>query len=360
MRTWAVLPVPLIVAFLMLPGCAMPAHDPEQAARLLSSSWAVVESGSEASLRGISGVDDRVAWASGAEGTVLRTTNGGRSWEKVSVPGAADLDFRSIHAFDASRALVLSAGSPARLYRTVDGGKHWSLVFEDIRPQIFFDAMRFDGDFGMAFGDAIDGRIPLITTRDQGATWRYCDASHSAAVETGEAGFAASNSGLALKGSLILIGLGGENASGRARVARSTDAGETWSVVETPLASSPSAGVFSICLLDAKHAVAVGGDYQKPDRAEHHWAVSNDGGRSWFQPHEHGPRGYSSCVAAFPGLGQDVVLAVGPYGLDVSADGGQRWVASDDTPWHALDATPDGRVMWMCGPEGRVGVIRFQ
>ncbi len=348
------------LASLMLTGCAMTQRDPDQTARLLSSTWAFYDTGTTASLRGICGVDGRVAWAGGSGGTVLRTTSGGRQWENVSIPDAESLDFRSIHAFDANAAVVLSAGSPARLYRTTDGGKHWSLVFEDTRPEIFFDGMRFDGQgFGMAFGDPIDGQLQLITSVDRGATWRVSEGAHVPAVSDGEAGFAASNSGLAMNGTLILIGLGGESPSGRARVARSEDAGRTWQVVETPLAASQSAGVFSIALLDRKHAVAVGGDYLQPERAEEHWAITSDGGKTWREASAQGPRGYSSCAAGFRGLGDDLVVAVGPYGLDVSADGGKRWIGSDDTPWHALSATPDGDVLWMSGSDGRVGVVRF-
>ena len=42
------------------------------------------ESGVTANLRGISAVSDTVVWASGANGTVVRTLDGGDHWEQAS------------------------------------------------------------------------------------------------------------------------------------------------------------------------------------------------------------------------------------------------------------------------------------
>ena len=65
--------------------------------------WQVEASGATAELRGLSVVSDTVAWASGAKGTVLRTTDGAH-WQAIQVADADKLDFRDIHAIDASRA----------------------------------------------------------------------------------------------------------------------------------------------------------------------------------------------------------------------------------------------------------------
>jgi len=45
-------------------------------------------------------------WVSGTEGTVLRTTDGGKSWDALKVPKADTLDFRGIRAFDAETAVL--------------------------------------------------------------------------------------------------------------------------------------------------------------------------------------------------------------------------------------------------------------
>ncbi len=43
----------------------------------------VQDSGVSVTLRGISALSDDVIWASGQNGTVIRTTDGGENWEKV-------------------------------------------------------------------------------------------------------------------------------------------------------------------------------------------------------------------------------------------------------------------------------------
>ena len=46
-------------------------------------SFEVQDSGVSVSLRGLSVVSSEVVWASGENGTVIRTTNGGQSWQQL-------------------------------------------------------------------------------------------------------------------------------------------------------------------------------------------------------------------------------------------------------------------------------------
>src|SRR5262245_28007107 len=89
--------------------------------------WQPQQSGVTVRLRGVSAVSATVAWASGASGTVLRTTDGGRSWQRSAVPGADAPDFRDVDALGAATAVVLSIGpgDASRIYRTEDGGATW-------------------------------------------------------------------------------------------------------------------------------------------------------------------------------------------------------------------------------------------
>ena len=52
--------------------------------------WELQDSHTTAGLRGIHSVDGVVAWASGTQGTVLRTTDGGEHWEKCAIPPGAE------------------------------------------------------------------------------------------------------------------------------------------------------------------------------------------------------------------------------------------------------------------------------
>ena len=72
--------------------------------------WQFFETDSDASLRGLCVYDQQNVWASGTGGTVLRTTDGGESWQNISVPGAEELDFRDVQVLDAQTAIVMNAG----------------------------------------------------------------------------------------------------------------------------------------------------------------------------------------------------------------------------------------------------------
>ncbi len=91
----------------------------------------VQQSNTTENLRGISVVDDQVAWASGTHGTYLRNNDGGKSWRAAQLPGAESLDFRDVEAFSANLAYLLSAGpgEQSRIYKTIDAGKNWALQF---------------------------------------------------------------------------------------------------------------------------------------------------------------------------------------------------------------------------------------
>ena len=124
---------PVLILFVV--GCWSPnlvmAQSTEKASAGKSNRvWEMQTTGCESSLRGLHVLSDTVVWASGTDGTVLRTVDGGANWKRRIVKGAEKLDFRDIHAFDANNAVILSAGTPARVYRTEDAGKTWAQSFE--------------------------------------------------------------------------------------------------------------------------------------------------------------------------------------------------------------------------------------
>src|SRR5688572_22701512 len=96
----------------------------------LTTTWTMQTIGLTTRLRGVSAVSEKVAWASGAGSTVLRTEDGGVTWQKLNVTTDA-LDFRDIDAIDEETAYALSIGNgPAsRIYKTTDGGKTWTMQF---------------------------------------------------------------------------------------------------------------------------------------------------------------------------------------------------------------------------------------
>ncbi|HYE12985.1 MAG TPA: hypothetical protein VD968_00935 [Pyrinomonadaceae bacterium] len=314
--------------------------------------WAAQQSGTTVRLRGVSAVSARVAWASGDRGTYARTTDGGKTWRAGRVPGAEDLDFRDVDAFDADTAylLAIGPGDRSRIYKTVDGGRTWALQFKSGRAEAFFDCMAFwDRRRGVAMSDPVGGRFVVITTSDGGRTWAETPTAGMPPALEGEGGFAASGTCVAVAGRRdAWFGTGGPNG---ARVFRSGDGGRTWSASMTPLVSDKAAGVFSVFFGDRMRGVVVGGDYTKEAEASGNVAVTTDGGRAWARPTGSGPRGYRSCVAQ---AGRGALVAVGPSGSDYSLDGGRTWAALGDEGFHAVSFAKGTNAGWAVGEGGRV------
>ncbi len=316
------------------------------------------ESGTTASLRGVCAVSNQVCWASGADGTCIRTIDGGKSWQRLEVPGAEDIDFRDIHAWSADRALVMGIVGPPRFFLTEDGGATWQEVYRNDAEGAFFDAVAFwDEKRGIAFGDPLDGRLALITTSDGGATWQDVPRDKIPPAAEREGGFAASGTCLAVgKDGLALIGLGGDVPGGKARIMRSDDFGASWTVEESPLRAAEGAGVFSLCFAGDR-VVAVGGNYMQPEETAHTAMISPDGGKSWKLLEDQTPHGYRSAVAEVPGSNGKALVACGPTGVDLSADGGESWHALSEAGHHAISFAPDGSC-WLTGGEGQVAQLK--
>ena len=313
-----------------------------------------MESGSSVSLRGLSALTSDVCWASGAAGTVLRTIDGS-TWDRLSIPGAETLDFRDVQAFDPDRALVVSAGTPARIYLTENAGLTWELVYGHPDERAFFDAVAFwDEKRGMVFSDPIDGHLLVIATEDGGRTWRVLPKEALPSSPEGEAGFAASGTCLSVYGeSSAWIGLGGTQG---ARVFRTEDAGASWEAVWTPmLAGTNSQGIFSLFAYQDGRGIAVGGDFTQPDGVEANAIRTEDGGVSWEPIEPLAPSGYRSSIVAVRGQ-ERVLVATGPNGTDFSVDGGRQWARLSNEGYHVLACAADGTI-WAAGSGGRIAKL---
>ena len=318
--------------------------------------WVMQTSGTNVRLRGVSAVSPRVAWASGAGGTYARTTDGGRTWQAGRVPGATELDFRDVDAFDANTAylLAIGEGERSRIYKTTNGGRSWTLQFQNTRPNAFYDCMAFwDARRGLAVSDPVDGRFLVLRTEDGGRTWKETDAAGVPPALAGEGGFAASGTCVAAGGDAnAWFGTGGPEGS---RVFRSRDGGQTWEAAPAPLSKGKAAGVFSLSFRGAQSGAAVGGDYTKEQEAEGNAALTFDGGRTWRAVEAKArPRGYRSCVAYVPGTRGRMLLTVGPSGSEYSTNGGAAWRPLGSEGFHALSVTPAGDAAWAVGENGRV------
>lgn len=250
-----------------------------------AAGWALKATGKDSRFRGLAAVSRSTAWVAGSKGTVLRTGDGGRSWQDVSPPGAAaeGLELRDIEAFDARRAVALSIGEgeASRILRTEDGGATWTEAFRNPDPRAFYDCVTFlDARHGLAMSDPVDGKFRILATDDGGRSWRVLPDSGMPAALPGEAGFAASGQCLVSSGPRdVWLATGGGPV---ARVLHSADRGLTWRVAEATVpAGDPARGVFALAFRDRTTGLAVGGDYRAYQASPLAAARTGDSGRSW-------------------------------------------------------------------------------
>ena len=311
--------------------------------------WQLTPTGTAARLRGISAINAQTAWTSGSLGTVARTLDGGKTWQQVGPPGTAALQFRDIEAFDANRAVILSigTGTDSRIYVTSDAGHTWTQTFTNTDPNAFYDCMTFlDDRRGLALSDPVDGKFRIIATNDGGQSWRVVSSSGMPAALPGEFAFAASGQCLVSDhGHRAWFATGGAT---QARVFRSDDRGNTWTVSATPIRSGPSSGIFALAFRGQQHGLAVGGDFTTPTQAPDALALTDDGGASWHLVQK-APNEYRSGAAWV--TGSDAVV-VGPSGSHASFDRGQTWQRFDSGSFDTVDcANPNA--CWASGEAGR-------
>ncbi|HEY0896952.1 MAG TPA: oxidoreductase [Sphingobacteriaceae bacterium] len=311
-------------------------------------------SGTPTSIRGLSVVDDQVAWASGSQGWFGRTDDGGKTWHWQQPAGFDTLDFRDIEGFSAQRAIAVSAGSPAVILLTEDGGAAWRVVYRNDAPDIFLDGMDFWNDkTGMIYGDPIDGRMQLLKTVDGGITWTNISDRANLQLEEGEASFAASGTNIrTLAGGHVWIATGGK----RSRIFYSADYGGTWISSYCPIIQGESStGPFSLAFLDPANGVAAGGNYLVDTLRTNTLVLTRDGGRNWISP-QSGPYGYRSSVEY---LRSNFLVATGTSGTDISLDGGNRWHRISLEGFHVVRRSKQGSLVLLAGSNGRISTLKL-
>lgn len=297
------------------------------------------------SFRGLSVVTDSVAWVSGNNGWVGRTTNRGQHWEFTQVPGFESLDFRSLYAFNDSVALLVNAGSPAYILRTTTGGKSWQVVYTNSASAIFIDGVDFWNDKeGVLYGDPIDGRMFLLFTKDGGHTWNEPPLETRPALAEGEASFAASGTGIrCYDKNRLVITTGGKTS----RLFFSDNRGKTWRTSTPPVQQgNESSGAFSVAFQNLKTGIVVGGNFAIDTLRIKNMFYTSNAGKTWKEA-ETSPKGYRECVEY---VAADTWITTGPTGTEYSTDGGNNWMhLSGDRGFHVVRKARKGNWIVIAG-----------
>jgi photosystem II stability/assembly factor-like uncharacterized protein len=242
--------------------------------------------------------------------------------------------FRAI-AQNSTSIFLVSTDKPSVIYKIEKEENKISKVFEDTNPTAFYNGIQFWIEYeGITMGDPKNQCLSLVVTRDGGLTWDKVDCSNVPKTAEGEAGFAASNSSLIVKGDNTWVVTGGT----KARVFFSKDKGKTWSVHDTPMIQGKSmAGIFSADFYNDSIGIIAGGDYENQNNNTKNKALTINSGQSWSLLADGQGFGYSSCIQFVPESGGILIVSVGPQGIYFSNDIGGFWKKiSNDTDLHTI------------------------
>ena len=312
----------------------------------------VLTSGTETSLRGLSVVNDNVVWVSGSNGTVGKTTNGGKNWKWYNVKGFEKREFRDIEAFDATTALIIAVDEPGYILKTNDGGESWKVVYENRAKGMFLDAMEFwDERSGTVVGDPVNGRFFITRSYDGGNTWRDEPTEKCPRADSGEACFASSGTNIrALDEQKTVFVSGGM----RSRVFTANSA------IDLPFVQGKeSTGANSIAVYNAytgnggKRMIVVGGDFASDSLYQKNCFFTDDGGKTWTAP-KIPPHGYRSCVEY---LSKKDIVTCGLNGVDYSLDGGKTFTWISKQGFHVCRIAKYGPSIFLAGSNGKIAKL---
>lgn len=312
---------------------------------------AILTSGTNTSIRGLSVVNDNVVWVSGSHGMVGRSSNGGKNWKWMTVTGFEKTEFRDIEAFDANTAIIMGIGDPAYILKTTDGGETWKVVFENKTKGMFLDAMDFVNRMqGMVVGDPVGNKIFLAETDDGGDTWKEWK-DKLPVTDSGEAFFAASGSNIRLFDDKQFFLVSGGT---RSRLITNDDIFDLPIIQGQETTGANSIDVYDVGKMKgSKRMIVVGGDFKADSSSKKNCFFSTDGGKTWKAPSVP-PHGYRSCVEY---LSKVDLLACGLNGVDYSNNAGKNWQWISKEGFNVCKIAKLGTSIYLAGNNGKIGKI---
>jgi photosystem II stability/assembly factor-like uncharacterized protein len=240
-------------------------------------------------LNGLEQADSTTLYAVGQAQQLLKSVDGGATWQRKPVSGVPPADFQSIRCFGPDACLIATRQQD-RIVRTPDGGETFTWIVPPARTALeLASATR-------AVAVGLGGRAAV--SDDAGATWRSVDGRLTDAFGVLEAA------------TETVAYAGGMNGA----LARTVDAGQTWANVSPPTPLT----IRSIAAPTATRVfvLAVDGTLQRSD----------NGGASYRLLNTGAPFTAAEVVAT----DAEHVILVGPRGVRRSIDGGETFSAVSD------------------------------
>lgn len=214
-------------------------------------------------LEAISFVDTQHGWAVGGYGLILRTKDGGQTWEQLRRP--TNYDLHAVHfinsqvGYIAGREWLIDkkTGEKTRsieILKTIDGGESWRRVYKDNESGGVFQIATLGEKIVVV---AIDGRR-LIRTENEGKSWQSVGANIAgiSAVMFDQRGIG-----------WVVGSKGGFH--------RSLDEGKTWQQPDNLPANLLNRYWWDVAFINSSLGFAVGDNSA--------FAVTYDGGTTWSE-----------------------------------------------------------------------------
>ena len=265
--------------------------------------------------------DGEGGWVVGDRGTILSTSNGGRSWTSQSsgvLENLIAVDFNS----DGLRGWV--TGKTGTILATSDGGRTWAAQQSGVLNYLRAVQFNDDGLRGWVVGEG--GTI--LATSDGGRTW---DQQPSGVQET------------VMGVKFNVDGLRGWAVSYDGMFLSTSNGGHTWASKDIGVKGA----LCGVQFIDGQRGWVVG--------EEGTILATNDGGHTWVTQ----PSGVQEalCAVQFSADGQHG-WAVGSYGrILFTSNGGRNWVAQPSgiqAHLRSVQFNNDGQHGWAVGDRGTI------
>ena len=251
------------------------------------TTWDTQTSGTTEDLLGVSFTNANNGTVVGLNGTILRTTNGGVTWIQQSSVGG---DLSSVSFIDAN--IGTTVGDGGVILRTTNGGVTWiqqSSVAGDLYSVSFIDAN---------IGTAVGRFGKILRTTNGGVTWIEQTSGTTGELES--VSFTDANNGTAV----------GYIVGGAGIILRTTNGGVTW-IEQT---SGTTNGWTSVSFTDANNGTVVGGIILR----------TTNGGVTWIEQSSGSTQGFLGVSFIDVSKG----TAVGQYGtIFTTTNGGTTWTS---------------------------------
>ena len=258
--------------------------------------WIEVTSGTNVNLYGVYFFNPDSGFVVGAQGVVLKTTNGGTNWQDVS-PATLTNDWNDLYFWNMDSGLVVGSGGV--IARTVDGGQNWTTISSGVGDNLL--AVSFSGNVGIIGGSS----QTILRSTDAGMSWDIIQTGYFGGAFQGVYIFQSS-----------LAYVAGDNAIFQALFGRSMDGGVNWDFYNFYL-NNNEGKLTDVRFLTLASGFCTARVWDGSGGISH----TNDGGVNWTT------QLFSNALYALAFPTNSVGYAVGNSGIILrSTDGGATWL----------------------------------